>query len=57
VNIKAFPNQKPWSDGSIHAKLKAPTTAFNHGKATGNITEYKQCSYSCRKAIKHAKSV
>ena len=21
VTIKAFPNQKPWIDGSIHAKL------------------------------------
>ena len=23
VTIKTFPNQKPWIDGSIHAKLKA----------------------------------
>jgi hypothetical protein len=23
ANIKTFPNQKPWIDGSIHAKLKA----------------------------------
>ena len=55
VNIKIFPNQKPWIDGSIRAKLKARTTAFNHGKVTGNITEYKQCSYSLHKAIKQAK--
>ena len=39
ATIKTFPNQKPWIDGSIRAKLKARTTAFNHGKATGNITE------------------
>uniref|UniRef100_A0A4W5L6E0 Reverse transcriptase domain-containing protein n=1 Tax=Hucho hucho TaxID=62062 RepID=A0A4W5L6E0_9TELE len=31
------------------------TTAFNQGKATGNMFEYKQCSYSLRKAIKQAK--
>ena len=40
VTIKTFPNQKLWIDGSIRAKLKARTTAFNHGKATGNLTEY-----------------
>ena len=55
VTIKTFPNQKRWIDGSICKKLKARTTAFNHGKATGNMTEYKQCSYSLRKAIKQAK--
>ena len=36
-------------------KLKAQTTAFNQGKVTGNMTEYKQCSYSLCKAIKQAK--
>jgi hypothetical protein len=55
VTIKNFPNQKPWIDGSIGAKLKARTTAFNHGKAIGNMTEYKQCTYSLCKAIKQAK--
>ena len=37
------------------ARNKAQTTAFNQGKVTGNMTEYKQCSYSLRKAIKQAK--
>ena len=55
VTIKTFPNQKPWIDGSICTKLKAPTTTFNHGKATGNMTEYKLSSYSLLKAIKQAK--
>jgi enolase len=55
ASIKTFPNQKPWIDGSIHAKLKAKTTAFHQGKVTRNLTEYKQCSYSLRKAIKQAK--
>jgi hypothetical protein len=27
------------------AKLKARNTPFNQGKVTGNMTEYKQCSY------------
>ena len=35
--------------------MNARTTAFNHGKATGNMTKYKQCSYSLYKAIKQAK--
>ena len=55
TTIKTLTNQKTWIDGSIHAKLKARTTAFNQGKATGNMTEYKQCSYSLHKAIKQAK--
>ncbi|CDQ89576.1 unnamed protein product [Oncorhynchus mykiss] len=55
ATIKTFPNQKPWIDGSIRVKLKARTTAFNQGKVTGNMTEYKQCSYSLRKSIKQAK--
>ena len=28
ATIKTFPNQKPWIDGSIHAKLKARTECF-----------------------------
>jgi hypothetical protein len=55
VTIKTLANQKLWIDGSIHAKLKARTTTFHHGNATGNMAEYKQCSYSLRKAIKQAK--
>ena len=52
VTNKIYPNQKPRMDGGIHAKLKARSTAFNHGKRFGNMAEYKQCSYSLRKAIK-----
>ena len=37
VTIKTYPNTKPWIDGSIRIKLKAQTTAFNHGKVTGNM--------------------
>jgi hypothetical protein len=55
VTIKTYPNQKPWIDSGICAKLKARTTAFNHGKVTGNMAENKQCSYSLCKAIKKAK--
>ena len=55
ASIKTFPNQKPWTDGSIRAKLNVRTNAFNQGKVTGNITEYKQCRYSLHKAIKRAK--
>ena len=52
---KTYPNQKPWIDVSIPAKLKVQTTAFNHGKVTGNVAEYKQSTYSLRKEIKQAK--
>ena len=55
ASIKTFPTQKPWIDGGIRVKLKAGTTAFNQGKVTGTMTEYKQCSYSLRKVIKQVK--
>ena len=57
ATIETFPSQKPWIDGSIRAKLKARTTAFNQGKATGNMTEYKQCSYSARQSNKLSVSI
>jgi hypothetical protein len=41
ASIKTFPNQKPWIDGRSRTKLKARTTAFNQGKVTRNMTEYK----------------
>ena len=50
--------QKPWIDCSIRAKLKARTTTFNHGKATGNMAEYKQCSFpSVRQSNKQSVSI
>ena len=52
---RTYPNQKLWTDGGSRAKLKACSTAFNHGKRSGSMSEYKQRSYSLRKAIKHAK--
>jgi hypothetical protein len=55
VTIKTYPNQKPWMEGGIHAKLIARSTAFNHGKRSGKMAEYKQFSYSLRKAIKQVK--
>jgi hypothetical protein len=53
--LKPSQTRNLWIDGSIRAKLKARTIKFNHGKETGNMTEYKQCSYSLRKLIKQAK--
>ena len=55
VTITTYPNQKPWIDGKIRAKLQARTTAFSHGKVTENIDVYKQTSDDLRKAIKEAK--
>jgi hypothetical protein len=42
-------------DGSIREKLKVPATTFKYGMRSGYMAEYKQCSYSIRKAIKQAK--
>jgi hypothetical protein len=41
VAINNYPNQKLWIDGSIRAKLKVWIIAFNLGKVTGNMVEYK----------------
>ncbi|CDQ62704.1 unnamed protein product [Oncorhynchus mykiss] len=58
VTIITFPNQKPWIDGSIRAKLKARTTDFNHDKVTGNMTKYRQCSFpSARQSNKLSVSI
>ena len=45
VTIKTYPNQKPWIDGSIRAKLKkiVQIMTYNHGKVPGNIAKYKLC--------------
>ena len=37
ASIKTSPNQKPWIDGSIRAKLNAQTTAFNLLVTGGSI--------------------
>jgi hypothetical protein len=50
LTIKTYPNQKLWIDGSIHAKLKALTTAFNHGKVTGIMVEFKQSSHTTKQS-------
>ena len=42
--FKPNPNQKSRMDGGICAKLKARFTAFNHGKWSGKMSEYKHCS-------------
>ena len=44
VTFMAVYIQKPSIDGSIHAKLKLRTTAFNLGKVTGNTDVDKQTS-------------
>ena len=42
ASIKTFPNQKLWIIMAAFAQnWNAQTTAFNQGKATGNMTEYK----------------
>jgi hypothetical protein len=37
VTIKTYPNHKLWMDGGIFAKLKARSTAFNHGNQTSEM--------------------
>ncbi|KAI3376373.1 hypothetical protein L3Q82_016855 [Scortum barcoo] len=46
-----FPNQKPWVNGEVRAKLKARTDAYN----SGDLEEYRKSRYALRRAISSAK--
>jgi hypothetical protein len=52
VTIKTYPR---WQH-SPKTESVNQTTSFNHGKGTGNMAEYKQCSYSLCFTIKQAES-
>uniref|UniRef100_A0A6I8SKL5 Reverse transcriptase domain-containing protein n=1 Tax=Xenopus tropicalis TaxID=8364 RepID=A0A6I8SKL5_XENTR len=51
VNVRTYPNQKPWVNGEARAALRARTAAFKFG----DPSEYKSSRYALRKAIKTAK--
>ena len=40
-----------------HSQKTVAHTTFNNDNVTGDMVEYKQCSYSLRKAIKNGKNV
>ncbi|KAI3372128.1 hypothetical protein L3Q82_006984 [Scortum barcoo] len=46
-----LPNQKPWVNGEVHAKLKARTDAYN----SGDLEEYRKSRYALGRAISSAK--
>ncbi|KAI3356991.1 hypothetical protein L3Q82_003629 [Scortum barcoo] len=52
ITVQTFPNQKPWVNGEVRAKLKARTDAYNSGdlkRSTGSSR------YALRRAISSAK--
>ncbi|XP_053271643.1 uncharacterized protein LOC128429835 isoform X2 [Pleuronectes platessa] len=51
ITVRTFPNQKPWINGDVHAKLKARTAAY----ISGDLEEYKKSRYALRSAISSAK--
>ncbi|XP_034446020.1 uncharacterized protein LOC117764401 isoform X1 [Hippoglossus hippoglossus] len=51
ITVRSFPNQKPWINGDIHAKLKARTDAY----ISGDLEEYRKSRYALRSAISSAK--
>ncbi|KAI3373751.1 hypothetical protein L3Q82_022333 [Scortum barcoo] len=38
ITVRTFPNQKPWVNGEVRAKLKARTDAYN----SGDLEEYRK---------------
>ncbi|KAI3360709.1 hypothetical protein L3Q82_012850 [Scortum barcoo] len=51
LKVRTFPNQKPWVNGEVRAKLKARTDAYN----SGDLEEYRKSRYALRRAISSAK--
>ncbi|KAI3364956.1 hypothetical protein L3Q82_001120 [Scortum barcoo] len=51
ITVRTFPNQKPWVNGEVRAKLKAWTDAYN----SGDLEEYRKSRYALRRAISSAK--
>ncbi|KAG5840950.1 hypothetical protein ANANG_G00194350 [Anguilla anguilla] len=51
VNVRTFPNQKPWVNGNVHAKLRAWSSAHS----SGNLEALRKSRYDLRKAIRDAK--
>ncbi|KAI3377806.1 hypothetical protein L3Q82_008949, partial [Scortum barcoo] len=51
ITVRTFPNQKPWVNGEVRAKLKARTDAYN----SGDLEEYRKSRYMLRRAISSAK--
>ncbi|KAI4875037.1 hypothetical protein NFI96_007081 [Prochilodus magdalenae] len=51
INVRTFPNQKPWINTEVRAKLRAQTTAYN----TGDLESYKKARYDLQGTIRLAK--
>ncbi len=51
IQVRKFPNQKPWINTQVHHMLHARSLAFT----SGNETEYKAAKYGLRRAITAAK--
>ncbi|KAI3377239.1 hypothetical protein L3Q82_009151 [Scortum barcoo] len=51
ITVQTFPNQKPWVNGEVRAKLKAQTDAYN----SGDLEEYRKSRYALRRAISSTK--
>ena len=52
ITVRAFPNQKPWVNGEVRAKLKARADAHN----SDDLEEHRKSRYELRRAIRSAKS-
>jgi hypothetical protein len=53
IDVKTYPNQKPWITGNIRIKLKSRAAAFKEWET--NPDAYKESRYALRRTIKQAK--
>lgn len=49
--VKTFPNQKPWMNADVRAKLKDLISAYN----SGDTEAYRRARYDLQRAISSAK--
>ena len=48
VNVKTFPNQKPWVNGDVRDKLRARSSAFS----SGDLENFRKSRYDLGKATR-----
>jgi hypothetical protein len=52
VTLRTYPNQKPWTTGSIRTEVKARAAAFKEWDS--NPKAYKKSRYAFRRTIKQS---
>lgn len=55
MTVKSLYNQKPWITKAIWDAINTCTTAYNLGRLSGNMDNYKAAAYNITGPVKQAK--